>query len=117
MSGSTDSSYGPCTVSSERHGNDTVYVTVVGEVDLYSAPELDRALHESTQRLVVDLTDCGFIDSTALGVLVAAQARTGRLDLIAPGLEVRRTLEITGLDRILTVHESRSSALGIAPVA
>lgn len=111
MSGSMDPSYGTCTISSERHGSDAVYVTVVGEVDLYTAPQLDRALRESAQAFVVDLTACGFIDSTALGVLVAARTRVGRLELVAPGPEVRRTLEISGIDRILTVHESRSSAL------
>lgn len=113
MSGSTDPSYGTCQISSERRGSGVVYVTVVGEVDLYTAPQLESALRESAHSFIVDLTDCGFIDSTALGVLVAARTRVGRLELVAPGIEVRRTLELSGLDRLLTVHGSRSSAGGI----
>jgi anti-anti-sigma factor len=54
-----------------------------------------------------------FIDSTALGVLIEARTRMpnrrGFL-LAAPGLETRRALEISGLDRHFSVHESLDEA-------
>jgi anti-sigma B factor antagonist len=60
---------------------------------------------------------CGvnFIDSTALGVLIEARTRMANRRgflLAAPGLETRRALEISGLDKHFTVHESLDEALG-----
>jgi anti-sigma B factor antagonist len=74
---------------------------------------------EAPNRLVVDLSGVKFIDSTALGVLIEARTklenRRGFL-LAAPGLETRRALEISGLDRHFAVHDSLDSALA-APVS
>jgi anti-anti-sigma factor len=109
MSGATGPSSGPRAVSSERGENGCVYVTVVGELDLDTVLELERALEADAAAFVVDLVDCEFIDSTALGVLVAARDRVDRLALIAPGAEIHRVLAITGLDRIIPVYGSRSS--------
>ena len=109
MSGATESSFGSCWVLTERSESGRIYVTVVGELDLYTAPELEQALEEPAREFVIDLVDCEFIDSTALGLLVAARARVERLALIAPGLEVQRILEISGLDRIIPVYGSRRS--------
>ena len=114
MSRTTDPSYGSCAVSSERDEHGCVYVTVVGELDPHTAQELEVALETDAAEFVVDLVDCEFIDSTALGVLVAARGRVRRLALIAPGLEVKRTLEISGLDRIIPVFGSRGSLGGLA---
>ena len=95
-----------------------VVVSLAGELDLYNAHEVRDALleicAESPDRLVVDLSAVRFIDSTALGVLIEARTklanRRGFL-LAAPGLETRRALEISGLDRHFAVHDSLDSAL------
>jgi len=95
-----------------------VVVSLAGELDLYNAHEVREALleccAESPNRLVVDLRDVKFIDSTALGVLIEARTklenRRGFL-LAAPGLETRRALEISGLDRHFAVHDSLDAAL------
>ena len=54
-------------------------VAVTGEIDLFTAPELKAALGETLEsgrsRIVVDLTDTTFLDSTALGVLIGAVKR------------------------------------------
>jgi anti-sigma B factor antagonist len=101
----------------ESAGNACI-VKLGGELDLYNAPQVRDALTEACAdlpgRVVVDLSEVEFIDSTALGVLI--EART-KLDnhraflLAAPGLETRRALEISGLDRHFGVHESVSEAL------
>jgi anti-anti-sigma factor len=60
------------------------------------------------------LSEVEFIDSTALGVLIEARTRLENRRaflLAAPGLETRRALEISGLDRHFTVHDSVSEAL------
>jgi anti-anti-sigma factor len=109
VSGATGPSYGSRAVSSERGENGSVYVTVVGELDLSTLPELERALEADAAMFVVDLVDCDFIDSTALGVLVAARDRVDRLALIASAPEIHRMLAISGLDRIIPVYGSRRS--------
>jgi anti-sigma B factor antagonist len=104
----------------DRNDGATV-VHLVGELDLYNAHAVREALieccEESPGRLVVDLTDVNFIDSTALGVLIEARTRMANRKaflLASPGLETRRALEISGLDRHFTVHESLDDALGAA---
>ena len=93
-------------------------VKLGGELDLYNAPQVRDALSEacsdSPQRVVVDLSEVEFIDSTALGILIEARTRLDNRRaflLAAPGLETRRALEISGLDRHFGVHDSVSEAL------
>jgi anti-sigma B factor antagonist len=101
----------------ERQG-DACVVKLGGELDLYNAQQVREALAEATadspQRIVVDLGEVEFIDSTALGVLIEARTRLDNSHaflLAAPGLETRRALEISGLDRHFGVHDSVSEAL------
>jgi anti-sigma B factor antagonist len=101
---------------------DAVVVHLQGELDLYNAPDLRQALAdavaEEPRRLIIDLTAVEFIDSTALGVLVEGRAKLpnqAAFLLAAPGAETRRALQVSGLDRHLSVHESVELALG-APV-
>jgi anti-sigma B factor antagonist len=93
-------------------------VRLGGELDLYNAPTIREALTEASangpNRVIVDLSEVEFIDSTALGVLIEARTRLpdrkGFL-LAGPGLETRRALEISGLDRHFAVHDSIDEAL------
>ncbi len=95
----------------------SIVVSLAGELDLYNAQTVREALlaccAESPERLIVDLSNVKFIDSTALGVLIEArtrmQNRRGFL-LAAPALETRRALEISGLDRHFSVHDSLDAA-------
>lgn len=93
-------------------------VKLGGELDLYNAPQIRDALNGACEgspgRVVVDLSEVEFIDSTALGVLIEARTRLDNRRaflLAAPGLETRRALEISGLDRHFSVHDSVSEAL------
>jgi anti-sigma B factor antagonist len=96
----------------------SVVVSLVGELDLYNAEEVRGALLDATAGepgvLVVDLEEVRFIDSTALGVLIEARSRLanrGGFRLAAPGLETRRALEVSGLDRHFLVHDTVAEAL------
>jgi anti-sigma B factor antagonist len=99
----------------------SIVVRLAGELDLYNAQAVREALlaccEEAPDRLIVDLSDVKFIDSTALGVLIEArtrmQNRRGFL-LASPGLETRRALEISGLDRHFSVHDSLDGARAAA---
>ena len=93
-------------------------VRLCGELDLYNAAEVRTALTEASaeapERIVVDLGEVEFIDSTALGVLIETRTKLKNRDgflLAAPGLETRRALQISGLDKLFAVHETVPEAL------
>lgn len=112
---------GECLVSSTRLKNGAVFVSVSGDVDLSTAPMLERALltaiAEGATTIAVDMSECCFVDSAGIHALLQAQAelkRTGgRLSLISPARAVRRALEVSRLERAFSVHDSRVQALGI----
>jgi anti-sigma B factor antagonist len=96
-----------------------VVIRLGGELDLYNAAQVRSALadaHAQTpERIVVDLGEVEFIDSTALGVLIEIRAKLDNRDgllLAAPGLETRRALEVSGLDKLFVVRDSVQDALG-----
>lgn len=97
--------------------NGALVLHLAGEIDLYNANELRdallQALDSKPTRVVVDLTDVHFVDSTALGVLVEARSTLGGIGLLlaGPRHETRRTLQVSGLDRHLPVHDSVDDAL------
>jgi anti-sigma B factor antagonist len=101
-----------------QHRGDALVVLLGGELDLYNADEVRTVLAEAidggTSSIVVDLAEVEFVDSTALGVLLEARSRLGAegLALAGPRLEIRRALEVSGLDRHLAVHDSVDQALG-----
>jgi anti-sigma B factor antagonist len=98
-----------------------VVLSLAGELDLYNAEEVRGALLDASAGdpavLVVDLEEVRFIDSTALGVLIEARSRLADRSgfrLAAPGLETRRALEVSGLDRHFLVHDTVEEALEAA---
>lgn len=101
-------------ISSRRLTNGTWVVAASGEVDLYTAPELERALAssvtEGATQLVVDLSGATFIDSTALHVLLRAarelEGREGELIVVVPDPKIRKVFEITGFDRLFSLVSS-----------
>jgi anti-sigma B factor antagonist len=94
-------------------------IELSGEVDLYTAPrfkeELVRAADAGARRVVVDLTETSFIDSTTLGVLVGGLRRLrpvgGELVLVITDRKIRKIFEITGLDRVFPIVEDAAEAL------
>lgn len=82
-------------------------------MDIYTAGKLRDAVNETVEksryRLAVDLADMEFMDSSGLGVLIAAlkrlQEHDGELVLVSPRDQMRRILKLTGLDKILTIAE------------
>lgn len=92
-----------------------------GELDLSTAPDLEgpleAALESGEGSLLIDLSDCEFIDSTGIALIVRAWQRlssgqNGRaLALCSSNEQVRRVLEITGLELSIPVHATREDAL------
>jgi anti-sigma B factor antagonist len=104
-------------ISSRRLANGTWVVAISGEVDLYTAPELERALTApltaGATQLVVDLTEAKFVDSTVLHVLLRAAQNLdgagGELIAVVPDPNIRRVFEITGFDRLFSIVSSVST--------
>jgi anti-sigma B factor antagonist len=99
-------------------------VAVRGELDLSSAPDLEPALEEAVAAgdasVLIDLSECEFIDSTGIALIVRAWQRIdraadgegeGRLVICCDNQQVRRVLEITGLEHSISIHASREQAL------
>ena len=106
-------------VASSREDDGVHVVAVSGQADLHTAPELRGALataiDDGARRVVVDLSDATFIDSMTLGVLLGALKRlgplSGQLAIACPDPHLRRVFEITSLDRVLSLGDSRADAM------
>ncbi|HEX5930025.1 MAG TPA: STAS domain-containing protein [Solirubrobacterales bacterium] len=99
-------------------------VAVRGELDLSTAPQLegplDDAIAAGDASVVVDLSECEFIDSTGIALIVRAWQRLdraaagdgeGRVVICSHNDQVRRVLEITGLDLSISIHSTRDEAV------
>lgn len=112
-------------LKTEQIDGETYVISLAGEVDLYTAPELKQQLleviEEGAGAVVVDLSDTTFIDSTTLGVLVGAVKRLrttdGRLSLVCSDRNISKVFEITGLDRVFEIYPTREGALAGIGVA
>jgi anti-sigma B factor antagonist len=98
--------------------------TVRGELDMNTAPELENSLGEvasgENNQVVIDLTECDFIDSTGIALIVRSWQRLdrggegggdGQLVLCCVNTQVMRLLRITGVDSSISVHDQRDAAL------
>ena len=104
-------------VASGPHG----VVVVRGEIDAHTAPQLKERLldliTEGIDRVVIDLREVTFIESVGLGTLVAVRKRLRPSDknvclVIGPDQTViRRTFEITALDKVFPIHPDVETAV------
>ena len=94
-------------------------VSVTGELDQGTAPQLRVVLADALglppSSVLVDLSDCNFIDSTGLSLLVEAKRRLAEEDrrfaVCCPDPDVRRLLELTGIDRAVGLFDTRDEAV------
>ena len=112
-------------IKTDELGDDAYVISLAGEVDLYTAPEFKQQLLEvignGAKTVVVDFSNTTFIDSTTLGVLVGGVKRLrpsgGQLSLVCSDRNITKIFEITGLDRVFTIHATREEALGAQSTA
>jgi anti-sigma B factor antagonist len=112
-------------VDDARDG-DLAVLVVGGELDYEFSPQLKArivsAIKDGRRRLVLDLSDVTFIDSTAIGVLAGAVARLdkaggGSLAVVCTHEKVLEIFEITGLDSVITLHSSCDEAVSALSLA
>lgn len=106
------------TVDHALVGERTAVVSLQGDLDLWSAPQLKSVLSDlvaaGRSRLVLDLGRVGFMDSTGLGVMVGIHRRLDeedRMAIAAAAPSVLRVFELSGLANALRVFASREAAL------
>jgi anti-anti-sigma factor len=74
---------------------------VFGELDLSTAPELDRALSAADGDIVIDLRGVEFIDSSGIHALLRACRARPRLRVENPTPAARRVLDLVGVTKLL----------------
>lgn len=87
---------------------DTSILRIFGEVDIASAPEFERAVQSATMRgkaVEIDLSECGYIDSSGLAVIARAVKRyTVPIEaLVRAGSNIARIMELTGFEKVLPI--------------
>lgn len=96
---------------------DTTFINLFGEYDIARIGELERELAEAhgSDIAFIDLSNVTYIDSSALSCLIRLKKRmnggAGVIRLIAPQRNVRRLIELTGLEKIVEVQQSLREAL------
>jgi anti-anti-sigma factor len=92
---------------------DTAVVRLTGELDLAGEEHLDstvEGLEQSAGRVVVDLTEITFIDSSGLRALLRlwkrSQLNGHDFAVVAGSEQVRRTMSLTGVDGVLSFVEN-----------
>lgn len=114
----------PFEVSAAEIDGGVRVISIRGELDLGTAPELEGPLADAVASgdapLLVDLSECEFIDSTGIALIVRAWQQLdrgavgegeGRVVLCSDNDQVRRVLEITGLELSIPIHRTRDEAL------
>jgi anti-sigma B factor antagonist len=115
-------SVAPFEVQSEELAEGIRILTVRGELDMNTAPQLEKKLEEVSSEdalIMVDLSECEFIDSTGIALIVRAWQRIdreagkgrGRFILRCGNHQVRRLLKLTGVESTISMHEERDAAL------
>lgn len=100
----------------------TIFV-VEGEFDMQSAPDLQQrvtaAIRGGTERLIVDLAEVSFFDSSMLGVLIAAHRQFasqgwGAVAIVCSDPALCQIFDVTGLKDLLGVVNTREEAISLA---
>ena len=106
-------------ISTSSTENEVVLIEVEGEIDAYTARELDRTLadllSQGHSRLVLDASQVSFISSAGLRSVTFAQQRAqqqgGEVRVFGLEAQVRRVFEMSGLDQLLHLSEDRQEAV------
>ena len=102
----------------EMHGDLMILKMQDPRLDASTAPALREALIERIakghQSIIIDLGDVGFMDSSALGALIAAVKKLGPVGTIAVAAmrrPVARLFSVTKMDRVFSVHPTVADAV------
>jgi anti-sigma B factor antagonist len=93
-------------------------VSIGGEIDSSTAPAFEaviaEALEEDPPALVIELSEVIFMASVGLRILAATQENVGRsiqLAVVADGMATSRPMQLTGLDKLISLYPTLDAAL------
>jgi anti-anti-sigma factor len=100
------------------HRDGVAVVSVGGEIDLSTAPAFEavitEALDEDPPALVVELSEVIFMASVGLRILAATQEKVGKsiqLAVVADNMAASRPIQLTGLDKLISLYPTLDEAL------
>lgn len=101
-----------------RHKDDITIFDIKGDVEIYSADNLKKKIDElivsEKLKLIINLKDVPYIDSSGIGVLVAGNAafkkNNGSLKLVNISSSIQRIFNLTELSSIFEIYDSESKA-------
>lgn len=104
---------------STRAQQDHMVLSVGGEIDVYTAPQLRQRLIElveaGSKHIIVDMEQVEFLDSTGLGVLVGGLKRVRALDgslrLVCSQERILKIFRITGLEKVFGIYRTVDDAI------
>jgi anti-sigma B factor antagonist len=107
-------------ISSGPGPEDAIVVRVAGEVDMSHEDELRAELRSAVESdakgIVVDLTECEFIDSSAIRALLLSREEKGpdhrgqTLAVAASSDQILRILSVMGLDQVIPIEPTVDQA-------
>jgi anti-sigma B factor antagonist len=107
------------TIATTQVADDVLVIDVCGELDLHSTPrlrhEIAAAFAAGAEHLIVDLTACEFLESTALETLLDARRRLGLVSLVISDRSLLKIFEIAGCKGFFTIYSTLDGPLA-APV-
>ncbi len=101
-----------------RQQQDTIVVSIKGDVDLYSSPSVRKAIIALTEKktpvIMVDLSGVSYMDSSGVATLVEGLQQTGkykgRFKLFGLGMAVREVFELSRLDKVFETYPNEEAA-------
>lgn len=99
---------------SKEPGDQAYVIAVQGEVDLYSSPDLRKAIHEGQDHasgtLAVDLSGVAYMDSSGVATLVeglrAMNKTKSEFVLLQPSNPVMKVLQLSRLDTVFEIRDA-----------
>ncbi|QVI25134.1 STAS domain-containing protein [Nocardia tengchongensis] len=104
----------PLLTVSQRQVGEAIVVSAAGEIDINSAGQLREALEAAATgpTLIIDLSGVEFIGSVGLTtLLVATKAADTQQVRVVASPQVRRPIEMTGLDGVLALFDTLEDAI------
>jgi anti-anti-sigma factor len=110
---------GPAVFEAESVDDSVELIVVSGELDISNSAELRRRVEQALEGprdcIVLDLHGLTYMDSSGIAALIYAHQVTsaggGGMAVVVASPSVRRTLEVRGLDGLLTMASSRREAI------
>lgn len=110
-------------IETNTHNDVLVVKLFEGRLDSYVATDfrdaMDAFINQGHERLVLDLSNVEFVDSSGLGAIVTTQKRLGNsrdLVICGPNETVMRLFKLARLDKIFQIVGTEAEALSVLAV-